>query len=322
MARKALLVGLNHYPDPANNLKGCINDVLQTSKMLQQACAFDDVRQIRLLTDERATTRAIVQRLKWLVEGSQPGDVLVFHFSGHGSQVRDRHGDELNDGLDEIICPYDLDWDHPFTDDDMHEIVKNIAAGANLTVVLDCCHSGTGLREIAWERAPIRARSLVPPPDILHRTHPRIEDRGDNRRLTMTETRRELALRRFGMKAAERGAILIAGCGANQVSADAWIDGDYHGAFTYFLWKSAAEARFALSYADLIRRARHELKTAGYEQVPQLEGPPASLSHRVFTPFAAAGTACQTGQARGSAPAGGSSQSGYGRIPRATDPQG
>ena len=100
--RKALLVGLNHYPNPANNLKGCINDVLQTSRVLQQAYGFDDAREIRLLTDERATTAAIVERLKWLVAGSQPGDVLVFHYSGHGSQVRDRHGDELDDGLDEI----------------------------------------------------------------------------------------------------------------------------------------------------------------------------------------------------------------------------
>lgn len=291
MARKALLVGLNHYPNPVNNLKGCINDVLQTSKILQEACAFDEGRQIRLLTDERATTQAIVQRLKWLVDGSQPGDVLVFHYSGHGSQVRDRHGDELDDGLDEILCPYDLDWDHPFTDDDMHEILRTIAPGAVLTVILDCCHSGTGLRAAAWRHAPIRVKSLVPPPDILHRTQPRIEDWGENRRLTMTDSRRELALRRFGAKAAEQGAVLFAACRSNEMSADAWIDGDYHGAFTYFLWKSAAEANFAVSYADLIRATRQALKKAGYNQVPQLEGPAALLNHAVFAPLAPAAAA-------------------------------
>jgi hypothetical protein len=291
MARKALLVGLNHYPNPVNNLKGCINDVLQTSKILQEACAFDEGRQIRLLTDERATTQAIVQRLKWLVDGSQPGDVLVFHYSGHGSQVRDRHGDELDDGLDEIICPYDLDWDHPFTDDDMYEIVRKIAPGAVLTVILDCCHSGTGLRAAAWQHAPIRAKSLVPPPDILHRKQPLIEDWGENRRLTMADSRRELALRRFGAKAAEQGAVLFAACRSNEMSADAWIDGDYHGAFTYFLWKSAVEANFALSYVDLIRATRQALKKAGYNQVPQLEGPAALLNHAVFAPLAPAAAA-------------------------------
>ena len=288
MARRALLVGLNHYPNPANNLKGCINDVLQTSKILQEAYGFDDARQIRMLTDERATTAAIVDRLRWLVAGSQAGDVLVFHYSGHGSQVRDRHGDELDDGLDEIICPYDLDWDRPFTDDDMHAIISPLAPHANLTVILDCCHAGTGLRDAAWRGAPIRAKSIPPPPDILHRSQPRIEDRGENRRLTMTGSHRELALRRFGTKAAEMGAILMAGCRANQVSADAWIEGDFHGAFTYFLWKTVTESGFALPYSDLIRRARHELRDAGYDQIPQLEGPAELLGQPAFAPFGAA----------------------------------
>ena len=285
MARRALLVGLNHYPNSANNLKGCINDVLQTSKILQEAYGFDDARQIRLLTDERATTKAIIDRLRWLVAGSRAGDVLVFHYSGHGSQVRDRHGDELDDGLDEIICPYDLDWDHPFTDDDIHAIVADLAPGANLTVILDCCHSGTGLRVTTWPGAPIRPKSITPPPDILHRTQPRIEDWGESRRLTMTQSTRDLALKRFGMKAAEKGAILLAACRANQVSADAWIDGDFHGAFTYFTWKAAADVGFALTYVDLVRRARHALHDAGYDQVPQLEGPAELLSQPVLAPF-------------------------------------
>jgi hypothetical protein len=32
----------------------------------------------------------------------------VFHYSGHGSQVRDKKGKELRDGKDEIICPWDF----------------------------------------------------------------------------------------------------------------------------------------------------------------------------------------------------------------------
>jgi len=291
MARKALLVGLNHYPNPANNLKGCVNDVLQTSKMLQEAYGFDDASGIRVLSDERATTAAIVDRLKWLVGGSRAGDVLVFHYSGHGSQVRDRHGDELDDGLDEIICPYDLDWDDPFTDDDLHAVLEEATPGANLTVILDCCHAGTGIRAHLHEHLPVRIKSLVPPPDIVHRTAPAIEDRGENRRLTMCGPRRELTLRRFGTKAAERGAILIAGCRANQTSADAWIAGDYHGAFTYFLWKAAADAGLGIPYSELVRRTRQGLRKAGYDQVPQLEGPAASLAQPMFAPFAFASAA-------------------------------
>jgi metacaspase-1 len=289
--KKALLVGLNHYPDPENNLKGCVNDILQTSKVLQEGYGFDAKSEIRLLTDERATTQAIADRLRWLVKGAAPGDILVFHYSGHGSQVRDREGDELDDGLDEIICPYDLDWDDPFTDDDMHEIVKDVPAGVNLTVILDCCHSGTGLRRLSLERVPLRSRCLVPPPDILHRVRPVIEDHGDNRRLTMTLPAQPLRLRRFGMKAAAEGAVLLAGCKASQTCADAWIDGDYHGAFTHFLWKTAGDSGQAPSYAQLMGGTRRALADAGYEQVPQLEGPGSLLARPAFVAFEPVGVA-------------------------------
>jgi hypothetical protein len=63
--KRALLVGLNHYPDPTNNLKGCVNDVLMSSQHLQNNYGFA-VEDIRLLTDERATTANIRKRLAWL----------------------------------------------------------------------------------------------------------------------------------------------------------------------------------------------------------------------------------------------------------------
>ena len=267
MARKALLVGLNRYPDPENTLKGCINDVRQVSGLLYSRFGFAADGSTRLLTDARATTAAIVDRLHWLLDGARAGDVLVFHYSGHGSQVPDRHGDEHDDGLDEIICPYDLDWDDPFTDDDLYAIVKDLPAGVNLTVVLDCCHSGTGLREAAGPASRARSRCIGAPPTL---SRPRLA---------------ELALRRFGSRAAQRGAILIAGCRSNQVSADAYIDGDYHGALTYFLCKAIEASQGGLTYRDLIDRVRRALRENQFEQVPQLEGPAALLRGQVLGPL-------------------------------------
>jgi hypothetical protein len=266
MAKKALLVGLNRYPDPENTLRGCINDVRQVSDLLYTRFGFATDGSIRLLTDARATTAAIVNRLRWLLDGARAGDVLVFHYSGHGSQVRDRHGDELDDGLDEIICPYDLDWDDPFTDDDLGALVKDLPVGVNMTVVLDCCHSGTGLREAVSSSRPARTRCLRPPLDIGHRQ------------------RGELAVRRFGSRAAARGAILIAGCRSDQVSADAYIDGDYHGALTYYLCKALEETGTGLSYRELAERVRRTLREHQFEQVPQFEGPASLLRGSVFAP--------------------------------------
>ena len=266
MAKRALLVGLNRYPDPENTLRGCLNDIRQVSDLLCMHFGFAADGELELLTDARATTSAIVNRLHWLLEGATAGDVLVFHYSGHGSQVRDRHGDELDDGLDEIICPYDLDWDDPFTDDDFYALVKDLPEGVNLTVVLDCCHSGTGLRDFPCGPRPIRERFVRPPSGIDHRP------------------RADRAVRRFGRRASEHGALLIAGCRANQVSADAYIDGDYHGALTYYLCKALGELHYAATYRNLVESVRRLLRHNQFEQVPQLEGPARLQRGRVFAP--------------------------------------
>ena len=50
------------------------------------------------------------------MRGGRRGDVLLVHYSGHGSNVPDNDGDEA-DGRDEILCPTDLDWKDPLRDD-------------------------------------------------------------------------------------------------------------------------------------------------------------------------------------------------------------
>src|SRR5659263_115422 len=150
--KKALLVGINRYPDPRNELKGCVNDVRQMAETLKSRYGFPGDGNMRVLTDARATTKAILDGLAWLTAGASPGDSLVFDYSGHGSQVPDLHSDETTDRLDEILCPYDLDWDHPLTDDDLAAACAGVPKGALLTVILDCCHSGTGLRDFAPDR--------------------------------------------------------------------------------------------------------------------------------------------------------------------------
>jgi metacaspase-1 len=265
MARKALLVGVNRYPDPINWLRGCLNDVAQVRELITSRLRVAP-GEIVTLADADATTSAIVHGLHWLVDDAAAGDVLLFHYSGHGSQVGDIHGDEVDDNLDEIICPYDLDWEHPFTDDDLYAIVRTLPAGANLTVSLDCCHSGTGLREPgAGLRADRRGRPrfLAPPQDAA-------------------TVLRVKPTRRFGARAAQAGAILIAACRSDQVAADASIAGDFHGAFSYYLCQALEESGCSGSYADLIRRVRRLVASHGFDQVPQLEGPPVLLKRPVF----------------------------------------
>src|SRR5690242_5226031 len=61
--RRALLVGINDYPNPANRLEGCVNDVFLMSAVLQE-CGFD-AKDIRVVLDHRATTANILDRRHW-----------------------------------------------------------------------------------------------------------------------------------------------------------------------------------------------------------------------------------------------------------------
>lgn len=83
--------------------------------------------------------------LFWLVQGSQPGDSLIFHYSGHGSRQRNYNGDEV-DGYDETLCPLDFETQGMIVDDEINAtIVKPLPLGAKLHAIIDACHSGTVL---------------------------------------------------------------------------------------------------------------------------------------------------------------------------------
>jgi len=276
MAKKALLVGVNDYKG-VSDLGGCVNDVLDMHFSLCSLFNFQ-ASEVRVLTDSRATKANIIHRLQWLVNGAKRGDFLLFHFSGHGSQIRDRNGDEeLEDNLDELICPHDMDWDGTFiTDDMLNDIFKGVPEGVLLEVFLDCCHSGTGLREMGLEPPPELAaehptlnRYLPPPADIFLRFSGEEDD---------------LKIRRFTKSVNERGRkhhILWAGCMANQTSADAYINGRYHGAFTYYL-NMHLRRNPRMSRKELLKKVRASLRHGGYSQVPQLEIEATSRDRVIF----------------------------------------
>lgn len=94
---------------------------------------------------KRPTKHNMRMALYWLVQGCQPGDSLVFHYSGHGSQQRDYNGDEI-DGYDETLCPLDYETQGMIVDDEINAtIVKPLPAGVKLHAIIDACHSGTVL---------------------------------------------------------------------------------------------------------------------------------------------------------------------------------
>ena len=165
MAKRALLVGINRYKIPGADLRGCLNDVKNMKYGLTRDYGFAD-KDIRALTDLQATKKAMQSEITQLIGRARAGDVLLFHYSGHGANVPDRSGDEADAG-DEIRCPPDLDWKDPLLDYWLRVEFARLPAGVNFIVIMDCCHSGTNTRAIQPPDAKRLERYLPCPLDLL-----------------------------------------------------------------------------------------------------------------------------------------------------------
>lgn len=135
---RALCVGIDGYP--SSPLAGCVRDA-QTWARTLEGLRFN----VQTILDKDATRARILEALSRLVDSARPGDVLVFQYAGHGTQVDDLNGDE-SDRFDEALVPVDVDTGALVLDDDLADVYRRLPAGAMLTLFMDCCHSGTNSR--------------------------------------------------------------------------------------------------------------------------------------------------------------------------------
>ena len=313
----ALLVGINKYAQPGNDLRGCVNDVTSMRALLTRTYGFAP-ENIRMLTDRHATQQAILEQLEWLIGRARPGDQLVWHYAGHGSQVRDTHGDELDDYLDEIICPYDMDWDNPFTDDLIAERFRQIPVGALLNFIADCCHSGSVSREFIGSgdapatfapALPPEHRFLPPPTEIANRcqgrpglpvrrfgrrwpvsappvvpstTQPPNAPTAQPRKPPTAQPLNRPTAQPSDIFFAEQRHVLLSGCRDDQRSADAVFNGKPGGALTTSLVQ-ALTAQPQQDWLTLHAAIKTTLRASGFAQVPQLTGPRSVLEKAVFS---------------------------------------
>ena len=138
--KRALLVGIN-YEDTYAQLNGCINDISLMENYLKTK-DFSDITLLTDKTDIKPTKENILSSLDKFLSSSKDEDILYFHFSGHGSIVKDINGDE-QDGRDETIVSKDLIL---ITDDELISLIKQkLNKNTTLIAVFDSCHSGTVL---------------------------------------------------------------------------------------------------------------------------------------------------------------------------------
>jgi hypothetical protein len=237
----ALLVGIN-YTGTDYELFGCINDALNIQSLLQNHYQYDS-KNIQLLTDNtqlKPTRQNILNELTKLLDNSISGDQLFFLFSGHGSQMIDKSGDEL-DGFDELIVAIDLKY---ILDDEFKNILdKHLKQGVQLFALFDSCHSGTVL--------DLKFNYL---------------DTENNNQITIHPYANET----------KGQAIMISGCSDPQYSIDAVLQDSSGnitnaGAMTFAFLHSLEHFNFTnITYKNLVIKMRELLAEANMTQIPQL----------------------------------------------------
>ena len=153
--RHALLIGIGQYEDVRwSRIHGDTD--LDYARELVGMNGFSDIRMLR---NAVATKQAIVSAFGALEEDCRAGDKVYVHFSGHGQQITDLDGDEMN-GYDEAWIPYDAkpsfakgvyEGENHLVDDEVNRMLarikRKIGPSGRILVVVDACHSGTSTRE-------------------------------------------------------------------------------------------------------------------------------------------------------------------------------
>lgn len=268
--RYALCIGINDYPGTGSDLSGCVNDANDWTKELKTR-GFS----VEQLLDKQATGINIRKGISATIAQAKRGDVVVITYSGHGTYVPDRNGDEP-DGRDEAICPHDLNTKGVITDDELFLLFNARAAGVRLVFLSDSCHSGTVSKfapidtpaTIAGANAPQRTVRFLPPETFL----------------------KGAALRQLGTSGALRAGrtpgryagLLVSGCQDYEYSYDAWFSGRPNGAFTFVALKALKSLPEKADYREWHKKIRSSLPSRQYPQSPNLFGDSRSKRWKVL----------------------------------------
>jgi hypothetical protein len=161
-AKRALIVAISDYhPSTKWSRISSLNDVPLLSYALDR---HGFAGSVAVLPQEQATRSGILNAIdEHLLKRAGPGDVLVFHYSGHGQQITDDDGDEP-DGYDETIVPYDAPMrleggyrgEKHLRDDELGKRLQALRAkvgpAGNVVFAFDSCFSGAITRASAPAR--------------------------------------------------------------------------------------------------------------------------------------------------------------------------
>lgn len=285
-----LLVGIDEYDSnsitPIAPLKGCVNDITAMEQYLKKRVSQEGYElHLKTLKNQEATRKAIIDEFRNHLCQAQSSDIVLFYFSGHGSQEKApeeflRFGLVRLDGLNETLVCYDSRskapgcWD--LADKELAKLIAEVSKNEpHICIILDSCHSGSGTRD-PLQQTGVRLASV----DKRNRSLDSyiFQEEG----LQQLSSSRSLQDHPSGWKILNSSHVLLAACRDSEVAKEICCKGQVRGAFSYYLLETLKEATGNLSYQDLFRNAKALVSSQIMGQSPQLELNYSTAEDQVF----------------------------------------
>ncbi|QRV85031.1 ICE-like protease (caspase) p20 domain protein [Ceratobasidium sp. AG-Ba] len=289
----ALVIGIDQYEhmNQDEQLGGAVSDAATVAEYLLDTLHVPEDN-VKCLFNNQATREGIIDTFRnhlTLNRDIQHSDPIIVYFSGHGDQQKAPAEWHSSDGMTELIMPADASFrqgeDHPLDQDYKHGIPDrtlgalvhelHLMKGDNITIIFDCCHSGSTTRG-----RKVRARyshdSNAPPiPANLDENIVQHVSLQSSPGQSISTGRRS-----FGKFQSPSEVpilethVLFAACKntelAQEVSSPDSTDESRCGLFTHSLLKSLQECDLATtSYSGLMRRIQQHAKRLLSMQIEQ-----------------------------------------------------
>jgi hypothetical protein len=258
----ALVVGINDYL-AARPLSGCVDDALAFKGFLEGRVEPGALR-VRTLLDRHGTRRAVISGFSEHLGEAGAGDVAVFYFAGHGSYetVDERFWFLEPSGRNQTLVCADSRHDGipDLADKELNELIASLAvAGAHVMVVLDCCHSGSGTRDVLG-LSDVHVRQVPPAsrPRLLDSYLPGVRAAVDG------DAEQPLARH-----------VALSACEADQFAREMVIGGVYRGVFSAMLQQALQTLGPGATYRDVLAAASVGVRDRVRDQHPVLYAPDA-----------------------------------------------
>ncbi|HEY9613617.1 caspase family protein, partial [Allocoleopsis sp.] len=290
----ALLVGIDAY-HPASvpvipPLKGSVNDIKAVEAYLRERTKGGKWKLVEstnvpwILTNEQATRQAIVNSFEQHLCNANSDDVVFFYYCGHGAQEKAAEDfwhlepDRLNETL---VC-YDsrTEGSQDLADKELAYLISQVAQNnPHVVIILDCCHSGSGTRDLSPEvtvrRAPVDSRERPLSSYIFAQDKTALDK--------LLTSSRNLEKKTTGIVLPKGRHVMLSACRDYELAKEyKGQDGQPRGAFSYFLLETLQRTNGSLTYRDLVRTLNALVSGKVQDQSPQVE---ATDSEELNQPF-------------------------------------